>query len=107
MSDKDIVEEARELANTNQVGERERLVRTFAYEYVMFNHDPNRCYLVTKVTDGCMLEIEGMSGQFAPSCFRLAPIPENAPTAGGDGCYCTHHPDDPAHTAECYEAPND
>lgn len=23
-------------------------------------------------------------------------------TPGGDGCYCTHHPDDPAHTSDCY-----
>lgn len=23
-------------------------------------------------------------------------------TPGGDGCFCVHHPDDPAHTAECY-----
>lgn len=21
---------------------------------------------------------------------------------GGDGCFCVHHPDDPAHTADCY-----
>lgn len=24
-------------------------------------------------------------------------------TPGGDGCYCTHHPDDPAHTQDCYD----
>lgn len=24
-------------------------------------------------------------------------------TPGGDGCYCTHHPDDPAHGSECYK----
>lgn len=24
-------------------------------------------------------------------------------TRGGDGCYCTHHPDDPAHTQDCYD----
>lgn len=23
-------------------------------------------------------------------------------TPGGDGCFCAHHPDDPAHTAVCY-----
>lgn len=23
-------------------------------------------------------------------------------TPGGDGCFCTHHPDDPAHTRDCY-----
>jgi hypothetical protein len=23
-------------------------------------------------------------------------------TPGGDGCFCAHHPDDPAHTEECY-----
>lgn len=22
---------------------------------------------------------------------------------GGDGCYCVHHPDDPAHTKDCYD----
>lgn len=26
-------------------------------------------------------------------------------TPGGDGCYCTHHPDDPAHGAACYLPP--
>jgi hypothetical protein len=24
-------------------------------------------------------------------------------TPGGDGCYCTHHPDDPAHGKDCYD----
>lgn len=24
-------------------------------------------------------------------------------TRGGDGCFCAHHPDDPAHTEECYD----
>jgi hypothetical protein len=24
-------------------------------------------------------------------------------TPGGDGCYCVHHPDDPAHTKDCYD----
>lgn len=24
-------------------------------------------------------------------------------TPGGDGCYCAHHPDDPAHTKDCYD----
>lgn len=24
-------------------------------------------------------------------------------TPGGDGCYCSHHPDDPAHTRDCYD----
>ncbi len=28
------------------------------------------------------------------------------PTAGGDGCYCTHHPDDPAHGDRCYSPPS-
>lgn len=83
--------------------ERDRLVKKFAYEYVRFNHDPNHCYLVTDVTDDCMLEIEGMSGQFAPSCFNLAPQPKQEPTVGADGRYCAHHDDDPAHTEECYE----
>lgn len=23
-------------------------------------------------------------------------------TPGGDGCFCAHHPDDPAHTQDCY-----
>lgn len=27
------------------------------------------------------------------------------PTPGGDGCFCAHHPDDPAHGAWCYEPP--
>ena len=26
-----------------------------------------------------------------------------AQTPGGDGCYCAHHPDDPAHTKDCYD----
>lgn len=24
-------------------------------------------------------------------------------TPGGDGCYCVHHPDDPAHGNACYD----
>jgi hypothetical protein len=24
-------------------------------------------------------------------------------TRGGDGCYCAHHPDDPAHGRDCYD----
>lgn len=24
-------------------------------------------------------------------------------TPGADGCYCNHHPDDPAHTKDCYD----
>jgi hypothetical protein len=24
-------------------------------------------------------------------------------TPGGDGCYCAHHPDDPAHGDDCYD----
>jgi hypothetical protein len=24
-------------------------------------------------------------------------------TPSGDGCYCTHHPDDPAHGKDCYD----
>lgn len=24
-------------------------------------------------------------------------------TPGGDGCFCAHHPDDPAHTGTCYD----
>lgn len=24
-------------------------------------------------------------------------------TPGSDGCYCAHHPDDPAHTKDCYD----
>lgn len=24
-------------------------------------------------------------------------------TPGGDGCFCTHHPDDPAHTKDCHD----
>lgn len=26
-----------------------------------------------------------------------------AQTSGGDGCFCAHHPDDPAHTKDCYD----
>lgn len=79
--------------------ERDRLVKTFAYEYVCFNHDLHRAYLVTNITDDCMLELAGMSGLFAPDLFKRCV----APTAGADGRYCTHHDDDPAHTTECYE----
>lgn len=50
--------------------EHDRLVKTFAYEYVYFNHDPDTEYLVVNVTDDNMLEIEGMSGQFSPDCFK-------------------------------------
>lgn len=28
---------------------------------------------------------------------------EQITTPGGDGCYCTHHPDDPAHGHHCYK----
>jgi hypothetical protein len=24
-------------------------------------------------------------------------------TPSGDGCYCAHHPDDPAHGKDCYD----
>jgi hypothetical protein len=24
-------------------------------------------------------------------------------TPSGDGCYCAHHPDDPAHGRDCYD----
>ena len=24
-------------------------------------------------------------------------------TPGADGCFCAHHPDDPAHTKDCYD----
>jgi hypothetical protein len=24
-------------------------------------------------------------------------------TPGADGCYCVHHPDDPAHGNDCYD----
>lgn len=81
--------------------ERDRLVKTFAYEWVCFNHDVHDKYpyLVTDVTDDCMLELEGMSGLFAPTCFHRVPVP---PTTGADGRYCRHHDDDPAHTLDCY-----
>lgn len=26
-----------------------------------------------------------------------------AQTPGGDGCFCAHHPDDPAHMKDCYD----
>lgn len=35
-----------------------------------------------------------------PSCYGTGLAP--TPTPGGDGCYCTHHPDDPAHGDHCY-----
>lgn len=76
--------------------ERDWLVKMFAYEYVVFNHDPNHAYLVTDVTDDCMLELEGMSGLFAPDLFRRVSAPV------GDGRYCRHHDDDPAHGKDCY-----
>lgn len=80
--------------------ERDRLVKTFAYEYVAFNNEPNTAYLVIDVTDDCMLELEGMSGLFAPTCFRRVPAP---PTPSADGRYCRHHDDDPAHGSKCYD----
>lgn len=33
---------------------------------------------------------------------HLISIIDAEPTPGGDGCYCTHHPDDPAHGDWCY-----
>jgi hypothetical protein len=53
--------------------ERDRLVKAFAFELVCFNHDVNNShpYLVIDVTDDCMLELEGMSGQFAPDLFKI------------------------------------
>ena len=53
-----------------ETDEHDRLVKTFAYEYVHFNHDPDTEYLVTNVTDDNMLEIKGMLGHFAPDCFK-------------------------------------
>lgn len=35
--------------------------------------------------------------------IKVTPLPQ--PTSGGDGCFCTHHPDDPAHGPACYIAP--
>lgn len=81
--------------------ERDRLVKTFAYEYVHFNHDHSTPYLVVDVTDECVLELEGMPGLFAPSLFHRCKAP--APTPIADGRYCRHHDDDPAHGRECYE----
>lgn len=82
--------------------QRDKLVKTFAYEWVCFNHDVNDKfpYLVTDVTDDCMIELEGMSGLFAPTCFHRVPAP---PTPGADGRYCRHHDDDPAHGKDCYQ----
>lgn len=37
-------------------------------------------------------------------CGEFKAILEQQPTIGGDGCYCTHHPDDPAHGSGCYVA---
>lgn len=90
------------MSDEQQAPERDPLVKKFAYEWVCFNHDVNDKYpyLVTDITDDCMIELEGMSGLFAPSCFHLVPAP---PTPGADGRYCRHHDDDPAHTKECYK----
>lgn len=62
---------------------RDQLVKMYAYEFVRFNHDTRQAYLVADVTDDCMLELEGMAGQFAPECFQLVkdvsqPAPPNA-----------------------------
>lgn len=92
-----------EKQQVSEAPERLRLVKMFAYEYVRFNHDPNHAYLVTDVTDDCMLELEGMSGLFAPSLFQQCA----APTPGADGRYCQHHDDDPAHGRECYTSSAD
>lgn len=90
-----------------QNDDRDWLVKAFAYEYVSFNHDLSRAYLCTNVTDDCMLELEGMAGLYAPSCFQKAnksAVRLIHPTAGADGRYCVHHDDDPAHGPVCYEA---
>jgi hypothetical protein len=52
--------------------ERDALVKKFAHEFVCFNHDVNNSYpyLVIDVTDDCMIELEGMSGLFAPDLFK-------------------------------------
>lgn len=66
--------------------ERDRLVKRFAYEYVSFNHDPGRVYLVTDITDDCMVELEGMSGLFAPELFKLAsPVRDVCGHCNGSG----------------------
>jgi hypothetical protein len=62
--------------------ERLRLVKALAYEFVRFNHDTRKTYLVTNVTDDCMLELEGMAGQFSPDLFqRVNDVPEHMATA--------------------------
>ena len=35
------------------------------------------------------------------ACWREVGLMVQTP--GGDGCYCAHHPDDPAHTKDCYD----
>jgi hypothetical protein len=63
---------------------RDQLVKKLAYEYVCFNHDPNTKYLVVDVTDDCMIELEGMSGLFAPDLFQLASMAQPAPGTSGE-----------------------
>lgn len=65
----------------SEIVTRDDLVRKFAYEYVHFNHDQSTAYLVTDVTDDCMIELEGMSGLFAPDLFKLVPKANAAKTA--------------------------
>ena len=61
-----------------QEAERRRLVKELAYEFVRLNHDPRKVYLVTDVTDDCMLELEGMPGLFSPDLFqRVNDVPEH------------------------------
>jgi len=42
----------------------------------------------------------GFGKMQAEDWFNFAPLP------GGDGCFCTHHPDDPAHGSACYDPPS-
>lgn len=55
--------------------ERQRLIRTFAYERVRFHHDPEHTYLCVNVTEDCLLELTEMAGQFAPSLFQRVSMP--------------------------------
>ncbi len=43
---------------------------------------------------------EGFSGGWNAALTFVGSLME---TPGADGRFCAHHPDDPAHTAECYD----
>jgi hypothetical protein len=43
---------------------------------------------------------EGFLAGWNAAMFQVGTLVQ---TPGGDGCYCAHHPDDPAHTGDCYD----